>query len=121
MLLQVVGTLAIILMLSFLVETLVEAIFGEPINHVPTLTPYKWTIMYLALGVGVLGAFVYQFDFICLLGRFLEIPNAPPVTTFGIVLTGLAIGRGSNYIHQVITKYFPNKRPAQPGDLLDQV
>jgi hypothetical protein len=104
-------TLAIVFACSFLVETLVEAVVGEPINHIPKLLPFKWTIQYVAFGVGIAGAFIYQFDFLALLGRFLG--DSTPITTFGTVLTGLAIGRGSVYIHDFIKKFFVRPNPIE--------
>ncbi|KKQ62544.1 MAG: hypothetical protein US85_C0025G0012 [Candidatus Shapirobacteria bacterium GW2011_GWF1_38_23] len=83
---SVLGILAIIFLLSFLVEAMVEYIFGKLFDHVPVLVPYKWLLQYVALGFGVLGAFIYKFDV--------------------ITITGLAIGRGSNFIHDLIKKFF---------------
>ena len=104
---EVVGTLGIILFMAFLVEGMVEYFFGEIANHVSSLEKYKWLLMYVAAAVGVAAAYIYQFDLIALIASWLEVElNASP---FGIVLTGLAIGRGANYIHQIISTYFPKK------------
>ena len=104
---EVIGTLGIILFMAFLVESLVEYFFGEIANHVPALEQWKWLLMYVAAAVGIVAAFIYQFDLISLIASWLEVElNASP---FGIVLTGLAIGRGANYIHQIISTYFPKK------------
>ena len=104
---EVIGTLGVILFMAFLVEGMVEYFFGEIANHVPALEQWKWLLMYVAAGVGVAAAFIYQFDLIALIASWLEVElNASP---FGIVLTGLAIGRGANYIHQIISTYFPKK------------
>jgi len=101
---SVLGILAIIFLLSFLVEAMVEYIFGKLFDHVPALTPHKWLLMYVALAAGVAGAFIYQFDVISLISIWLETPiNIHP---FGIAITGLAIGRGSNFIHDLIKKFF---------------
>ena len=103
---SVLGILAIIFLLSFLVEAMVEYIFGKLFDHVPALAPHKWLLMYVALAVGVAGAFIYKFDVISLLSIWLETPiNVHP---FGITITGLAIGRGSNFIHDLIKKFFQN-------------
>ena len=104
---EVIGTLGIILFMAFLVESLVEYFFGEIANHVPALERWKWILMYVAAAVGIVAAFIYQFDLISLIASWLEVElNASP---FGIALTGLAIGRGANYIHQIISAYFPKK------------
>jgi len=103
----VFAVLAVIFLLAFLVESLTEYIFGRVIEHVPVLQPYSWLLVYVAAGVGVLGAFVYNFDLLVLLGQLvgIEVPQTP----FGLVLSGLAIGRGANYIHEIVSKYF--KKP----------
>jgi hypothetical protein len=101
---SVLGILAVIFLLSFLVEALVEYIFGKLFDHVPALMPYRWCLMYVALAVGVAGAFIYQFDVISLLSIWLETPIM--VHPFGIALTGLGIGRGSNFLHDLIKKFF---------------
>ena len=103
----VMGTLSIILALAFLAETLVEAIFGRLMDHIPALQSFKWALVYIAIIVGIIGAFVYQFDLIYLLGQFLESPVQQ--TMFGIIITGIAIGMGSAYIHQFISRFFPQK------------
>jgi hypothetical protein len=105
---------AVIFGLAFIIETLVEAIFGPVFDKVVKLAPYKWLLMYIAIAVGLVGAFIYQFDLIYLLGRFVH-PEEPPIvqqTTFGIILTGLAIGKGSNYLHDLFQKIFV--KPGQP-------
>ena len=96
---SVLGILAIIFLLSFLVEAMVEYIFGKLFDHVPVLVPYKWLLQYVALG-----AFIYKFDVISLLSIWLETPIE--IHPFGITITGLAIGRGSNFIHDLIKKFF---------------
>lgn len=98
------GVLAVIFLLAFLVESLVEYLFGALFEHVTALLKFKWTLMYIAMAVGILGAFVYRFDLIYLIGQF--VGSSVAVTTFGIVLTGAAIGRGANYLHDLVTKYF---------------
>jgi hypothetical protein len=113
----VLSTLGVVLLMAFLVETLVEAVFGTAaawvVGFFPSLegqmgyfkTPVVQTV---AFGAGIVGAFLYQFDVIYLLGGFL---NAPGVllTSYGMIATGLAIGKGSNYIHQLISQFFPAK------------
>ena len=103
------GVLAIILALAFLVETLTEAIFGPLFDKIPALTPHKWALMYIALVIGVIGAFVYKFDLLSILSQFVEMKPPFEPGPFGMVITGLSIGKGSNYIHQIISKFFPAK------------
>ncbi|KKM08406.1 hypothetical protein SY88_23750 [Clostridiales bacterium PH28_bin88] len=106
---SIFGTLALIMAVAFLVETLVEAVFGRIIDHVPALQPYKWALVYVAVAAGIVGAFIYQFDLLYLLGVFVDSPVG--ITPFGLAVTGVAIGMGASYIHQFITRFFPKKDP----------
>ena len=98
------GILALIFFLAFLVESLVEYLFGQAFSHIPSLSQYSWTLMYIAAAVGVLSAFIYSFDLISTLGAYIGMPIQ--VNWMGISLTGLAIGRGSNFIHDLVTRFF---------------
>lgn len=104
---QVLGTLAVITALAFLVETLVEAVMGRLMDQVPKLTPYRWTLIYFAVAAGIGGAFVYQFDLLYLLAQFVGSPVVH--NGFGTAITGISIGMGAGYIHQFISKFFPSK------------
>ena len=106
---SVLAVLGIILLLSFLVEALVEFIYGQFCDHFPVLEPYKWLSFVLAMITSVIGAFIYQFDLLYLVGQWLGSPIA--LHPFGILLTGLAIGRGSNFIHDIISKFFKSGDP----------
>lgn len=99
--------LAIILIVAFMVETIVEFTFAPFFDKIPTLTPFKWIQMYIALAVGVVAAVVYKFDVIFLLGLYFKQPI--PVTMVGVILTGLAVGKGSNYLHDLISKWLAPK------------
>ena len=107
----VLKILVVIFLLSFMVETLVEAVFGRLFDQIPVIRPYKWATFYLAVAAGILGAMVYSFDLLYILSGFLEIEYIK-VTTYGIVLTGISIGMGASYIHQIITKFFPTTQAA---------
>lgn len=100
----VLSILGVIFLLAFLVEALVEYLFGQACEHVAVLKPYQWLLIYVSAAVGIVGAFVYQFDLLSLLGSYLGADI--PVTPFGIVLTGLAIGRGANWLHDAVVKFF---------------
>lgn len=101
---NVFAILAVILLLSFLVEALTEYIFGQIAEHVAAIEPYSWLIMYVALAVGVGLAYTYDFDLIYLLSNWLgaDIPHH----SFGVLLTGLSIGRGSNFVHDLWQRFF---------------
>lgn len=109
--------LGIIFFLAFLVETLVEAIAAPVYDHFPKLAPYKWTQRFLALAVGIGGAFVYRFDLLYLLGLWMK--QEIPLTPYGITITGLAIGMGAGYLHDAIQKFLAPKPslPTSPSDL----
>lgn len=104
---DVFATLGIIFAITFLVEALVEYVFGTPFDKFPKLTPHKWLLMYVSLIVGVGVSYYYQFDMIYLLAKFLEVNLN--MTWLGILFSGLVIGRGSNFLHQFVSKFFPVK------------
>jgi hypothetical protein len=106
---NVLGTIGVIFLLAFLVESLVEAAIGGWVSLLAKLQPYRAMILlYVAFVVGVAGAFVYGFDLVHTVSVWL---NAPVVVhPFGIALTGLAIGRGSHFIHDLY-KTFIAKPP----------
>lgn len=105
---EIMGTLGLLLLLAFLVETLVEALLGRVVDQLPALNPFKWLLIYAAVAAGVAGAWVYQFDVIYLAGQFVESPVGK--TPFGITITGISVGMGAGYMHQVISKFFPAKK-----------
>jgi hypothetical protein len=113
---NVIATLGIIFLLAFLVETLIEFLFGTLAGFLVAVFPllegklgtFKTPIIQIfAIAAGIIGAFIYQFDVLYLLGMFLV--NPIPITVYGLIITGVAIGKGSNYIHQLITQFFPVK------------
>ncbi len=106
---EILGTLAIIFTITFLVEASVEYILGTAFDKIPKLTAYKWVLMYVSLAVGIGISFYYRFDLIALIATTLGITFS--VTWVGIVFSGLVIGRGSNFLHQFVSKFFPAKKP----------
>jgi len=106
----ILAILAVILLVAFLVESLTEYFFGALVANVPALTKWKWCMMYVSALIGVMGAFVYRFDLVYLMGEFVGIPVAEH--PMGIILTGLSIGRGANYIHDIWIRYFKKPEPA---------
>ncbi len=102
---NVMGMLGVIFLLAFLVEALVEAVFGKLIDNIPVLKPYSWLLAYIAYAVGITGALIYRFDILYLLAQWLSVSEIS-VTTFGIIITGLGIGRGSNFINDLVSKFF---------------
>lgn len=91
------------LALAFMAESMTEYLFATWLDILAKRWPgikEAQPLKYVAAVVGVLFAFVYSLDLIAaMLG---PIANPPWV---GIVLTGLAIGRGANYAHDFATQY----------------
>lgn len=107
--LSVFAILGVIFLLAFLTESMVEYVFGAIVAHVDKLKPYAWLTMYLAMAVGIAGAFIYKFDLIYLVAQFMGAPIA--VHPMGIILTGMSIGRGANYLHDLVSRYFVKPTP----------
>lgn len=93
--------LALIFALAVLVEGLVEY-FGAPIP-----TAYK---RYVAALVGVALCIVYGADLLAILGFTASVPYV------GAALTGLIVGRGSNYLNDLVTRLKVVTAPAVPVD-----
>lgn len=102
---SVLVILAVVLFIAFLIETLVEFALGTIFEKVPALAPFKWLIMYVAIAVALFASFLYRLDLVFMLAQFLG-TNDIPQTTFGMIVTGVAIGKGSNYLHDLFKKYF---------------
>lgn len=101
-------------LLSFLTESGVEYILGTPLDLIEKLKPFKKIVlMYVALVAGVGLSYYYKVDLIALLPTWLaELTKSSAEyipTPVGMILSGLAIGRGSNYLHQVMSQFFPVK------------
>lgn len=97
--------------LAFFAESLVEYVFAGPLAFAKVLLVAKSLLFsdaleaaeplkYIALCVGVGMAFAYSLD---LLNVAFEIVADP--AWVGILLTGMAIGRGSNYVHDLWKRY----------------
>lgn len=92
-----------ILVLAVLVEGILEYL-GTPIP-----AQYK---PYAAAVLGVVVCIAYGADLPAAFGL-------PPVPYVGSVVTGLVIGRGSNYINDLISRLKVITAPAQPVDSVD--
>ena len=77
-----------ILLLATLVEGLVTYVFGTEGSR-------PW-LRFVSLGLGVLAAVAYQIDLLALFGL------ASPIAWIGWIVSGLIIGRGSNYLNDII-------------------
>lgn len=89
------ANLGLLTFLTVLSEGSVEYFFSPIFTNSPKLEPYKWMLMYVSALVGVVVAYSYQVDLIALLGL-------APQSVVGVVLTGLVIGRGANFVHDLL-------------------
>ena len=108
---NVLSLLLIIFALAFLVETLVEFLFSDLIKSILPKVQPQLPMKFIAVASAIGLAFFYQFDFIYLLAQFLETDWQPlqTVSVPGMIITGAAIGKGSNYVHDFIQKFFVKK------------
>ena len=81
------------LFLAFFVEGLIGYLWGDREGGAPR----EW-LKYVSLAFGVVLAFVYQLDVVSLVAGGL-VPIYPFV---GYVVTGVIIGRGSNYVNDLV-------------------
>lgn len=119
----VVGLVGIIFLLAFLTESLTEYLLGELFNLVHRLAPdAPWilkiaavqptVLKYASAGVGVyLALGVFQLDLVYLLATVLEVGEVIPQSNVGMILTGLSLGRGANFLHQIVSVYLPELPP----------
>lgn len=84
--------LVIFLMLAFLAESFTEYIFGEFLEGD--------RVKYVALLAGVLLAVGFQVD---IFAEYFGLVSSVPY--LGIVLTGMLLGRGANYLHDFAREY----------------
>lgn len=99
--------LAGIFVLAFLAETLTEY-FARPFlrpetlpgnAHLPRHVVPAWLLRYIAALVGVALAIAYRADLLALFGLVAWSP------WIGYVVTGLIIGRGANYLNDVVDRW----------------
>lgn len=106
------GTISILIAvafaLAFLTESLVEYLIGTPMDKIPALKPWKWLLMYIAAVVGVALALYWKIDLIAVVANGVAhlagIEYTWDVSPVGQVLSGLVIGRGSNFLHDFLDK-----------------
>lgn len=116
-----IGTIAILIAvafaLAFLCESLVEYLLGTPMSKFEALKPWTWLLMYVAAGVGVFFALYWKIDLIAVIangiGQTSGDFSAWPVSPVGQVLSGLVIGRGSNFLHDFLSKTL--RKPELPA------
>jgi hypothetical protein len=95
---EITQVIALCFALAFTAEGTVEYLFGIIQEEYEALIRFAWVSKYLALIVGIGLAFAYNTDLIS------YITESEP-TTVGVVVTGVAIGRGSNFLNQFVSTY----------------
>ena len=93
-----VKILALAFALAFVVESMVEYIFGRIIQQFPKLEGLRFFLPYLALAAGVGVAFFYRIDLFALILE--DVPS-----WLGVLLSGLGIGRGAEWLHGFVSNY----------------
>jgi len=94
--------LAFVFFLAFLAESLTEYLFGTPIDKVPTLKQYRWALMYVSMLVGVGLSFAYGVDLVNMI-------FGVATSWVSVLLSGIVIGRGSNFLHELVSKYITKR------------
>ena len=115
---ELLPVLAGIFLLAFLAETMTEYFFRpflkpdtlpgaeprDPTNGQRVIP--SWALRYFAALVGVALAVAYRADALALFGLDAWTP------WIGWIVTGLVVGRGSNYLHDLIDRWLaPVERP----------
>lgn len=103
---QTLPTLALIFVLSFLAESLTEyfarPLFGRKppaIEGDPPIPVSPLWLRYIAALVGITLALLYRVDLLALFG----LDAIHPVV--GWIVTGILVGRGSNYLHDLVDRW----------------
>jgi len=96
--------IVIVFVLAFLTESFVEYLAGTPFDKYPKLQPHKWLLMYVSVGVGILLAIYYRLDLIYLISQYVGVEWQPlaDASIVGEIITGIGIGRGANFLHDLM-------------------
>lgn len=99
--------LIFLMFLAFMAtEGTIEYFLGTLFDMIEKLKPHKWMLMYGSAFLGIGLAFYYKVDMVFILAQSLAIPDIP-ITPVGILLTGIALGRGANFVNDVWQRFFP--------------
>ena len=98
--------LTLILFLAFIAEGMTEY-FARPIlAALGSINSSPMWLRYVAMLVGIGLSVAYRADLLLIIGFQAIHPMV------GVVLTGILIGRGSNYMHDLVDRYFqPTPKP----------
>ena len=89
----------------FLLATLIEGFTEYALADLADKAGAKRVLKYVPLALGVLAAVAYKVDILASLGVVSSVPFV------GSVVSGLIIGRGSNYVNDIVSR-FREKKPA---------
>ena len=106
----VISLFTVLLLMSFVIERIVEIVFGIAMDKIPVLSPYKWVLTYIAMIVAVVGTLIYNLDLFYQMGLALNLPI--PFSVYGIVGTGIVVGGGSNLLNDIWSRFFPGAIPS---------
>ena len=134
-LLVIGGTLgvmfAVIFVLALVIQTSTEFLFGKIegilISIFPGLAVFlekprlrEGLIAIVTCSLGVVAAFLYELDLIFLMSELFavvgEAQNPFMVTIFGLIMTGLMLGMGAGYLHELIIKPLLNRAKLRASD-----
>lgn len=93
---------------SFLIESTVEFLFGVVIDLWSSLDWLRKILPLIPLPLAIGAMFVYHIDLISTLVNLLP-EQTWSVTPLGTIATGIMVGRGAVYLHQILNTYFPKK------------
>jgi hypothetical protein len=109
MLTFVLTTVALLFVLSFLVEAVVQVVLGSWLwKGVEEKANFRAVVLQLAAAAfGVVLALAFGIDLIGKVVSFFDVTPVYPQFAFivGCVLTGLLFGRGSNWFHDLMSKW----------------
>jgi hypothetical protein len=121
---QITVLIAVAFSLAFLTESFVEYFVGIVFDKIKRLAPAKWTLAYVAALVGVGLALYWKIDLIAVIANGVaQMTNNEAtwqVSWVGQVLSGITIGRGSNFLHDFLAKYLkkPDVVPTQGNSVI---
>jgi len=116
---QIAVLIGVAFALAFLCESMVEYLFGTIFDKFPSLAKFKDLLKYISAAMGVGLALYWRIDLIAVIANTIaqmvdELPTWS-ISLGGKVLSGLAIGRGANYLHDFLSKYL--KKPDVPLEI----
>jgi len=117
----IAGQVSIVILLmfvAFVVEAVVEYLAASWLKLVITNSEWRAVAMrWTGGGVGIFFCAIWGIDLMsAVVGAFGFQPLQPgPAFWFGTVITGLMIGRGANWLHDLAKKWFGLDRPVPPA------